>query len=161
MTKPGLSTEHPKWLYAAGRRPALAQNEAHETELREKGFSHEQPVEEPSANWQNKPLTANAGQEVKGTVPTAVMDGAIESLKAKFDASWNAKCAELETAKDRQRGFEEQLSPVRGDYEKLTGEHAALVAEHAKLLAEQNALLAATQANKPAPIKPPVSVTKG
>jgi hypothetical protein len=161
MTKPGLSTEHPKWLHKAGHRSMLAQGPEHETELRDQGFSHEQPIVAPSPNWQNQQLTANAGLDSKpapGTVPTSVMDAEIENLKTRFDAAWDRKCKELDGVTEQLKDANDALHNLKIDHDKLVSDHATLIGEHAKLLTEQNALLAAQKDSaKPAPVKPPVA----
>lgn len=172
MNKTPLSTEYPKYLHKRGSRSEIARDEDHERDLRDKGFSHEAIVAEPSANWQNPSLTANTGSgksadnHLAGTVPTSTMDALLEVQKNKFDRAWEMKCNEAAAAKAEADVALKANAELAAAQAKLKADHDSLVAEHVKLLTEHNSLLGAQNA-KPgvvpakAPITPPIAVAKG
>lgn len=142
-TPTAVSPDYPKWLYKAGARDVMVPNLEAETLERSRGYSHEQPKEEPAPD-----VTFGTPKPQPGTVPTAVMDAALEDLKAKFDRAWDVKCQELKDAQDNHEVLKRAHHQIAGDHDSLTekhkklnDDHHALAADHAKLLAEQNAAM--------------------
>jgi hypothetical protein len=160
MSKVALSTEYPKWLYKGGARDILVRDEDEEAEWRAKGYSHELNQEAPTAaNWTQVAPPAKAEPQ-PGTVPTAVMDSALDAMKVKFDGAWERKCKELDDEKSAHGKTAADRDEFQRVHDKLAADHKALMDEHVKLLAEQNAQLTAAKLAKPAkpePVIPPVT----
>lgn len=164
MGTTNLSTEYPKWLYAKGQRDLLVYSVEEETKARAKGYSHEYVDNEP------KPVASQVAvtnEPQPGTVPTSVMDAAIENLKARFDSSWAEKCNELAKVSDTHRELQAQHQQVLVDHEATKLQLASLGSDHAKLITEHAAALAQIAdltTPKPAevqpaatPVQPPVA----